>query len=1351
MKVTMDRKNALTYCLLLTTFMLTAFTTSDDTPLKKVVNKIHTQTIANHQEKLFLHFDRPLYHAGDDMWFKAYLLNAANHKKEKLEKVIYLELINPNGKVVSKKIYQLSEGACSGHFPLSDDLRSGKYLIVAYTNWMRNVGSDFFFKQEISILNEEEPFDVENIKDTIQSDAVTTVSNDSMPTEGLSHTSPQLSLQFYPEGGEMVAGLPALIAFEGLNQAGRPMQFEGQIVDDLGNSHAFIRPLENGKGYFYLKPEQGRTYKALVKGNKEEQLSYSLPRARAQGFSINLNNTFHKDTIQLKVMAQLNELKPLLYLIGMQNGSVKVALQGIINGRSLTFNIPKDKFRTGVAQFTILDKDYIPRCERLSFINHYDDLNIDVTVSKEQAGKREAVDIDVYISDKAGQAVEGDFSVSITDVALLPDSLYQQQSLLDYLNLTSDIPSITQNITNLTNDTREAHNKMELLMLTNGWRRFNWKACLQDSVPESEYMMENGMYVKGAVKRRKSNKPAPKGIELTMITKGDIMDFYRVKTDAKGLFEFPLFDFNDTVDVVVQTRNKMYYKSDFFVDLESNLSFQAVDKGARTRMGMSENVPTTFFKSDAVQVDGKALSRSGIVRNDDKRLTDLGLADTTDVFIQEVEIVSNRAKTPKEEMTDHFGAANHIVGEKQIEAIAQNTPWHSGLIDLLFDAIPDLEVTIITTDKMVGNNVLKDGNFSREIANNSPDEEGESINIQAPVLSQEYIQLVLKGKGLHKFYLYIDGQYVGSTDGNGFLNSLVEPMNLSDLIGMDPAMVQSIELRHDLKNHPVQFAGSMNAALDLDVYASPPAVLAIYTHDGKGIRSKANRKGVNNLRLFGYTRQREFYSPVYDDYTSAGIAFDKRATLHWEPNLTTNAEGKATLKFFSSDVARAYRVDIAGLSSTSSPGAKTAVFGTLKKSDKPVVQSRHETTEKGTLWSNVFSSDLWQRYLVEYNTEDQFIAIVLDEEGALVPFADVAVSGKHIETSANASGIFALDNSTLDNSDVLMISNAGRAYTEVSIAQLKNDQNKVVCTKAVVNTTVLKVEAVMKAVYASISKKKSVLRRSFEGVYRQTIRKDNLLYELSDFGLTIEQHYNKSAKAPHVSQLKDGRIYKTDNYSQVIRFKPHMALREEVVQLSDPLLTHKPFVNKAYQNAFDYTLEGITKYRGEEVLMIRFKQKADSYQNFDDGMLLVSMRTKEVWHCEWQAAEAAKAFQIADSYIHSGHRFKKIDFVSNHNQCSFRLENGQLSIKHQYEQVGLMADRHAISYTRELQAYGQLKERERAVKNTSMASKMQRRSLINRVSYQPKYWRDGNSILPDFYLHDQVKYLHEIEFYKADD
>ncbi|MBK6284261.1 MAG: hypothetical protein IPF54_17940 [Draconibacterium sp.] len=103
------------------------------------------------QEKIYLHIDKTLYTAGDDLWFKVYLVDAGTHKPEALSTVVYVDLLNPLFEIVTTKTIKIDEGCGNGDFKLPIDLGSGEYTVRAYTTYMRNFDDAFFFRKKIYI------------------------------------------------------------------------------------------------------------------------------------------------------------------------------------------------------------------------------------------------------------------------------------------------------------------------------------------------------------------------------------------------------------------------------------------------------------------------------------------------------------------------------------------------------------------------------------------------------------------------------------------------------------------------------------------------------------------------------------------------------------------------------------------------------------------------------------------------------------------------------------------------------------------------------------------------------------------------------------------------------------------------------------------------------------------------------------------------------------------------------------------------------------------------------------------------------------------------------------------------
>jgi len=102
-------------------------------------------------EKVFLHIDRNIYSPGDDIWYKAYLLDDLTFLPAESSSNLHVELISSNGKIVDSNTNYLEGGIGQGNFHLKDSIPDGTYQIRAYTNYMRNFDDLLFFRQFITI------------------------------------------------------------------------------------------------------------------------------------------------------------------------------------------------------------------------------------------------------------------------------------------------------------------------------------------------------------------------------------------------------------------------------------------------------------------------------------------------------------------------------------------------------------------------------------------------------------------------------------------------------------------------------------------------------------------------------------------------------------------------------------------------------------------------------------------------------------------------------------------------------------------------------------------------------------------------------------------------------------------------------------------------------------------------------------------------------------------------------------------------------------------------------------------------------------------------------------------------
>lgn len=121
--------------------------TGKTSELVKAMQELHQRKPA---EKLYLHTDKPYYNIGDTLWFKAYLFDAASLTASKKSGLLYVELNGDTSEVVRRISIPIKDGTGYAQIPLTSTVfHEGGYTLRAYTNWMQNFGSDYFFSRRL--------------------------------------------------------------------------------------------------------------------------------------------------------------------------------------------------------------------------------------------------------------------------------------------------------------------------------------------------------------------------------------------------------------------------------------------------------------------------------------------------------------------------------------------------------------------------------------------------------------------------------------------------------------------------------------------------------------------------------------------------------------------------------------------------------------------------------------------------------------------------------------------------------------------------------------------------------------------------------------------------------------------------------------------------------------------------------------------------------------------------------------------------------------------------------------------------------------------------------------------------
>jgi TonB-dependent SusC/RagA subfamily outer membrane receptor len=635
-------------------FSLFAQTNGPDSIFIKHATTILQQQAAKQPiEKVYLHTDKPYYIAGDDIWFKAYITSGGRHELTAISGVLNVELVSQEGQLPMQPIkLPVSYGVTFGDFHLSSTLPAGRYYIRAYTNYMRNFGADYFFNQPI----------------LIGSQTSATVAKHSANSGG----SP--AIQFFPESGNLVNGINSKIGFKVVGSDGFGRWVSGVVTDNTGAEVTHFSTQHLGMGSFNLYPVTGKTYTAKLTFSDSSHQTVNLPVAANGGNTLTVSNQVANPFISIRVSYQAgdgahNLEDSTITMIAQSGGylcySAKVSLHGsIIIGR-----IPKDRFPTGIAQITLFSAKGEPLCERVCFVNNHDQLNIELADSNRVNTTKKVAKINLHVKDAAGNPVIGSFSASVIDNNIVQDDKPEDRNnILSCLLLTSDLKGYIEApgyyLKNENDTTLEA---LDLLMLTQGYRRFEWKQALSNSIPPATFAPEAALVISGTL-ATPNNKPVG-GSHVTLFSKNSNFAADTV-SDANGKFEFQNLLFPDSL------RFSLTAKADNGRnDIQIKLDKPVITPDAAFNAGSSEVVSIPAAYQQAAKQLQIQSSKNNILLKE--------------VKVKSTPINNLHGASPYSANLNGPGNADYIVTSKELENRGAN------LTNILIGKIPNVRTTIV--------------------------------------------------------------------------------------------------------------------------------------------------------------------------------------------------------------------------------------------------------------------------------------------------------------------------------------------------------------------------------------------------------------------------------------------------------------------------------------------------------------------------------------------------------------------------------------------------------------------------------------------------------------------------------
>ena len=302
-----------------------------------------------------------------------------------------------------------------------------------------------------------------------------------------------------------------------------------------------------GMGVFALTPQSGKTYKAKIKSAGETGFTVDLPPATEEGFTLALNNT-GPDSLYIRVAVNektFNEQKnSVFYIVAQTGGKAYYTSECKLEGLVYAAKVDKSRFPSGIAQFTLFSQSGEPLAERVAFIQSNDTMKLNLAAPSAIYTTRQPVKIEISASDHNNIPATGSFSVAVINESRVGIDENAESTIMNNLLLTSDLKGyIEQPNYYFANANDQSKADLDILMLTQGYRRFEWKQVLNNTNQSPAWLPEKSLELSGTLKTP-SGKPVPNGKVTLVATKQNILR--DTTTDINGNFKFTGLSLPDT-------------------------------------------------------------------------------------------------------------------------------------------------------------------------------------------------------------------------------------------------------------------------------------------------------------------------------------------------------------------------------------------------------------------------------------------------------------------------------------------------------------------------------------------------------------------------------------------------------------------------------------------------------------------------------------------------------------------------------------------------------------------------------------------------------------------------------------
>lgn len=848
---------------------LHAQTTGTDSLFRSYYDNAVTFADLYPREKAYLHFDNTSYYVGDTIWFKAYVTLAETHRPSRISKPLYVEMVDQMGHVTQRQIFELDNGECNGQLILDKGTLSGYYEIRAYTRWMQAFAEPNYFSRTFPVYQAARGDDFGR--------AISTYDLNPSMRQRPEKVTDRLALQFFPEGGSLVQGLPTKVAFKAESRDSACVSLKGAVCTRKGDTLAVFQTMHDGMGVFAYTPVAEKVKAKVYYNNKE--YTFDLPDPLEAGYVLNVNNAGSSLVMQVAGNASTpaNRLCAMVSYEGRPQSYWTLDMQP---GARRTFVFRTDSVKGGVYQISLIDVEGRTLCERFAFMQPRQVLAGTVEGVKDMYMPYEPVKCEVRFTDTHGQPLQGNFSISVRDALRSDYGEYDNNIYTDML-LTSGLKGYIHQPGYYFADTDVRKlQELDVLMMVHGWRQYDMSQLTSGKPAELLQYPETSLMLNGQIRSSVLQREM-KNMEVSVIVlEQDSMMVGSIVTDSVGRFSIPLTGINGEVEAVFQTRrNGQKRKRETAVRLDRNFA------PAPRAYGYAETHPEWMEKEGWEKLSERAdsLYMDSLLHVDVRMLDEVA--------------ITAKSKNRRVDMTTQ-------VYEKSVEAYYD--------VARIVDEMRDKGKAIFTMTDLL-NEV--DPNFSYNPRNENCMYKNRTICL---IFGNE----VLDPISAWGFWNEIDGvkRLMICQGSNSFSNEVFDNTKTSNLdtsnqttagsrsfddefyaySDADKAEVYGNDDSSD-DDSSTQMTGNINRNISLSrlgeyalFYLEPKEGITEVRMREKNMRAA---RGTRRTYIQGYTRPLAFYAPAYTDTPPAPVESDyRRRTLYWNPCVQTDSDGRALIE-----------------------------------------------------------------------------------------------------------------------------------------------------------------------------------------------------------------------------------------------------------------------------------------------------------------------------------------------------------------------------------------------------------------------------------------------------------------------